>query len=295
MKFLPIFGTKAAFVALMVVLCLFTITGCDRNSPTKPEPSPTPTPEPQFTPTPTPVFTPTPRPTSTPTATPTPTPTPTPTLVNDAECVRVKANSPVEVGAVFTATVKMRNTGTKPWSDPDADGNDQVHKLVGLNPLTWGTNEVSLPSSPINPGQTVVFHVTATAPTTAGTYGFSWQMIEGQEWFGELCSKDIIVNNPVLMSIIVTYPVSGSVWHHDDEVVVMWNSTGYPADFVYRIYAKSGNWEKDLGMSQYGLLLFYVPADWPPGDCTVFVTDPAFPPKTNNGVSGDESEVFQVE
>lgn len=133
----------------------------------------------------------------------------TPVLTNNASCGTINVPASVTVGQSFHADVTMNNTGTKPWTT-DAT----PHKLGSANPrdnTIWGTGRVSLPSSPINPGSSVIFSFNPTAPLTTGLQSFSWQMVEdGVEWFGQVCSKGITVNPLVAIPdlIIATGPTA---------------------------------------------------------------------------------------
>lgn len=120
-------------------------------------------------------------------------PPPPPVTNNNAVCVGINAPSSVNSGQTFIASVSMRNSGTKPWTNDSTP-----HKLGSQNPqdnLRWGLSRVSLPFDPVNPGQTATFNFSATAPVAAGTYTFDWKMVEESvEWFGETCSKPITVS-----------------------------------------------------------------------------------------------------
>ncbi|MCX8091420.1 MAG: PA14 domain-containing protein, partial [Verrucomicrobiae bacterium] len=115
--------------------------------------------------------------------------------VNNAAVVGGSVPSTVAPGQTFTASITMRNSGTKPWT---SDGTP--HRLGSQNPqdnTRWGLSRVGLPTSPVNPGQNVTFTFTATAPTTPGTYPFDWRMVEdGVEWFGATFTATITVAHP---------------------------------------------------------------------------------------------------
>jgi CARDB protein/Ig-like domain-containing protein len=114
---------------------------------------------------------------------------------NNAECAGITAPDSVQPGARFSATVNVKNVGTKEWTT-DADGRT-IHRLGAENPRDtnrWSIRRVSLPSSPISNGQTAAFSFTATAPTAIGSYAFAWRMVEEfVEWFGPICEKSIEV------------------------------------------------------------------------------------------------------
>jgi Ig-like domain-containing protein/CARDB protein len=125
--------------------------------------------------------------------------------VNNAACAapiaiaagpNVHTDGSVKKGKAFTATVQMKNTGTKPWTiDPGPP--DTTHRLGSQNPpdnQRWGLGRVTIPKSPINPNETATFTFTAMAPATAGTYAFDWKMVEEfVQWFGTACTKSVVV------------------------------------------------------------------------------------------------------
>jgi Ig-like domain-containing protein/CARDB protein len=117
----------------------------------------------------------------------------TPIMVSGSN---VNADGSVKKGQPFTATVKMKNTGTKPWAiNPGPP--DMTYRLGAQSPqdnMRWGTNRITIPSSPVNPRTSVTFSKSFTAPTTAGTYAFNWKMVEENvQWFGATCTKAIVV------------------------------------------------------------------------------------------------------
>ncbi|MDO8495194.1 MAG: hypothetical protein Q7S32_01540, partial [bacterium] len=117
------------------------------------------------------------------------------TPTNNAACLGLSAPTSVTTGQTFSAQVSLGNNGTKPWT---TDGTP--HRLGSQDPQDtnrWGLTRVDLPSQPINTGQGTTFSFSATAPATAGTYPFSWQMVEeGVGWFGTMCSQNITVTSP---------------------------------------------------------------------------------------------------
>lgn len=126
---------------------------------------------------------------------------------NGAACLSVNAPSSVNSGQTFSATITMKNTGTKTWTTGAWPVSGYF--LGSQNPQDnqiWGLGRVDLPSSPIASGQTANFSFTATAPavSSGSNKAFAWQMVqENVEWFGQMCSKTIYVNptqvaNPTL-------------------------------------------------------------------------------------------------
>ena len=107
---------------------------------------------------------------------------PAPAYVDDA-AVAVAVAPPPQLVAAATAPVVVTatNEGSTTWTP--ALG----YRLGSQAPqdnTTWGTGRVELPG-PVDPQDTAFFAFDATAPATAGSYPFCWQMVrEGVRWFG---------------------------------------------------------------------------------------------------------------
>jgi len=85
----------------------------------------------------------------------------------------------VTAGQTFSASVTMKNTGTTVWTAADGFSLSSVNS-------NWGTSSVSLAAADaIAEGQSKTFNISATAPTTAGTYVFQWKMKHGTATFGD--------------------------------------------------------------------------------------------------------------
>ncbi len=112
-------------------------------------------------------------------------------LSNEARCVSIDAPDEVTVSQEFNATLKIKNTGTKPW----APG---VHKLGSQDPQDnrfWvpGQNRIEL-TKEVAPQEIVEFSFKAKAYALPMEGPFSWKMVEEKkEWFGEECHKKIKV------------------------------------------------------------------------------------------------------
>lgn len=95
----------------------------------------------------------------------------------------------MEVGQTYNVSVTMRNTGESTWTEAD------LYRLGAQSPqdnYTWGMNRVMLPAS-VAPGAEVTFNFYVTAPSTAGSYNFQWQMVrDGVEWFGEMTPNAVV-------------------------------------------------------------------------------------------------------
>jgi hypothetical protein len=82
----------------------------------------------------------------------------------------------------YTASVRMRNTGTVLWAAADN------YRIGSVNPLdneVWGFRRATVPVS-VAPGAAVTFTLALKAPRTPGEYNFQWRMVQdGVEWFGD--------------------------------------------------------------------------------------------------------------
>ncbi len=121
---------------------------------------------------------------------------------NNASCTAITpSKTTVTPGEVFSASVTMYNNGTNTWSPndmrADVSGVNNYHITVSPWASTWNWGRAAV-SSNINPGSSTTFTIPLTAPSTAGTYNLSTQMLqEGVEWFGALCNAGTItVSNP---------------------------------------------------------------------------------------------------
>jgi uncharacterized protein affecting Mg2+/Co2+ transport len=105
-------------------------------------------------------------------------------------------------GQGYSVSVRMQNTGSTTWTS--AAG----YKLASQNPAdntTWGTSRVNLPAS-VAPGAQVTFTFNVTAPSTAGTYNFQWQMIrEGTALFGA-ASTNVAVSVQRFSDVLPSHP-----------------------------------------------------------------------------------------
>jgi GH25 family lysozyme M1 (1,4-beta-N-acetylmuramidase) len=127
---------------------------------------------------------------------------------NAAAVVSVSIPSTVSVGQAFAGTITLKNTGGTIWTNTGAT----PYKLGSQSPqdnITWGTNRVVLPSSPINPGQNATFTINAIAPQTIGTYTFAWKMLqEPATWFGATFTTNIGVTLSGPGTSLGTYTLS---------------------------------------------------------------------------------------
>ncbi len=117
--------------------------------------------------------------------------------VNIASCHSISAPFSIVAGQTFQPSIVMTNDGTTDWTQG-------AYSLGSQNPEnnnTWGLGRVpwSLTNS-VSPGSSAIFAPSLTAPSTPGTYSFSWRMLqENVEWFGDTCAQSITVT-PVVVA-----------------------------------------------------------------------------------------------
>ncbi len=129
---------------------------------------------------------------------PAPTPPPPPTMstipkTNNSSCEVTSVPGVINKGESFSATIRVKNSGTTSW-DPSAG-----YTIGSEDPrdnMNWGTNRVSLPKA-VSPSSSLDINASFVAPSSPGTYQFSWQMLQtGVEWFGSSCAKPVTVVVP---------------------------------------------------------------------------------------------------
>jgi RHS repeat-associated protein len=119
-----------------------------------------------------------------------------PAQYDDAAVVSISAPATMTPGGTAYVTVTMRNSGTTTWYPALTTYPYRLGSQNPANNSTWGVGRVELGST-VAPGGQVVFGFTITAPTTAGTYSFSWGMLrENLAWFGAIASSTITVSAP---------------------------------------------------------------------------------------------------
>lgn len=116
--------------------------------------------------------------------------------------ITINSGNPIYAGQTYSATVSMRNDGNTTWNfssgyklgaqDPQDDPNWGTSTGGDSTKGTRPTRKDATGTTPTNTG-TFTFDV--TAPDTAGTYRFAYQMIkEGTHWFGGKCQPNITVS-----------------------------------------------------------------------------------------------------
>ena len=111
----------------------------------------------------------------------------------DAQFVSQNVPTSLTPGQTFSVNMKFLNTGTQTWTGVNA------YYFASQNPSlnqTWGGNGVPLDNfMPVGPGQQVDVTFQATAPLTAGSYNFQWQMYKNDGvtgFFGQVSTNVVI-------------------------------------------------------------------------------------------------------
>ncbi|MBA4149926.1 MAG: N-acetylmuramoyl-L-alanine amidase [Verrucomicrobia bacterium] len=179
--------------------------------------------------------------------------------VNDASFVSKSHPTSVVAGSTFSASITMKNNGTKKWHDITD------HKLGSQNPqdnTRWGLSRIAVAGT-VDLNQNHTFTFTCTAPTTPASYAFDWQMLEeGVQWFGGTAVATISVTAPP-SAVIVDNNTSGfsasSSW-----IAATSSSDKYGADYRYRstqAVSDNATWTGNLPSSK----TWNVSAWWPQG------------------------------
>ena len=151
-------------------------------------------------------------------------------FTTSAAPVSVLAPATVTAGQPFAASVTMRNSGSAPWPD------GATVALTAINPAnsaTWGITSAPLPAA-VPSGGTATFTLNLTAPATAGSQPFQWQMAwAGVGLFGTPTDlQNIIVVAPTASTsavpVSVNAPATLIAGAGFTAVVVMQNNGNVP-------------------------------------------------------------------
>lgn len=180
-----------------------------------------------------------------------------------AACTGIIAPDSVTVGQQFNASVFMQNTGSTTWTAAS------LYRLGAQNPQdnkTWGMNRLELAGSAIAPNQSAAFMFVAKAPTTPGSYSFTWQMVQdGVTWFGQTCTKTITVNPVPLVNLAacsgITAPDTVLPGQKFDAQVNMQNTgtTKWNPSEAYRLGSQSPQDNQMWGMNRVPVLFGIAP------------------------------------
>jgi len=104
-------------------------------------------------------------------------------VTNGAEFSSQNVPNPMTHGVTYPVSVAFRNTGSLAWTEK---WGYRLGSSAPRDNTTWGMRRVVLaPDETVPPGAVKTFTFNVTAPGSAGTYNFQWQMVEELvEWFG---------------------------------------------------------------------------------------------------------------
>lgn len=191
----------------------------------------------------------------------------------------VSQNVPTSVqpGQAFTVNMKFLNTGTQTWSGTE-------YYFASQNPplnQTWGGNGVSLFGFIAGPGEVLDVNFTATAPPTAGSYNFQWQMYQngGVGFFGQMSTNVVIQVGSALTddAAFVSQTVPSMMTGHSYSVSVTMSNTGTSTWTAGNYYLGSQN---APGNTTWGLNRTNLASSVAPGQQGTFsfnVTAPSTP------------------
>lgn len=92
-------------------------------------------------------------------------------------------------GTDFKPLLVFKNSGTTPWT---AASNYVLRSRNPDSSSIWNTSTLLLPNA-VDPGGSVTFSPTFTAPSVPGTYNFQWSMMHVPTMFGDLSTPVSIV------------------------------------------------------------------------------------------------------
>ena len=111
---------------------------------------------------------------------------------DSSQCIDFTAPSTVTASQAFTGSVTVRNIGTNTWNTTAPYALTSPPGASWPGPGPFGQHFLGLPSSTVAPNTNATLAFSATAPSTANTYSFDFQMLHnGVAWFGPLCTKSI--------------------------------------------------------------------------------------------------------
>lgn len=189
--------------------------------------------------------------------------------VNNAIVLQEMVPASVEAGGNFVASLTLRNTGDKIWSEADR------YRLGSIAPPHPFGTRVTLGSQTVSPnGGEHTFVLTTTAPYAKGFYPFRWQMVEEPISFGAATENRMIEVTPRGYSFYTVTPcraldtrqtgMGGKLVAGVQRDFLMRGTCGIPATAV----ALSANLTV-VGTEGLGYVLVYPPNMVPPPTSSV--------------------------
>ncbi len=196
----------------------------------------------------------------------------------DASFLTPAIPATVIAGEQYEVQFTVENAGTTAWDPVGASCSPDSYRLRSENSTdntTWGYSRRELPST-VDAGQTEVFGVLVTAPTTPDTYDFQWRMIkECDTAFGDLSPNVEVavraadpprdgtflsLSVPTRMVVGESYPVSFTVKNVGTEA---WAPVGVACG-AYRLRSTNSTDNTTWGRNRFEL-----PASVAPGQTAV--------------------------
>jgi hypothetical protein len=123
-----------------------------------------------------------------------------PAGADNAQFISQSVPASMNIGQIANVSVVMNNNGTTTWLPG-------TYTLVSRNPAgntIWGLGNVALNSS-VGPGSNWTFSFSITAPSTAGTYNFQWQMSKNGVGFGAMSTNiGVTVSSSSVQPLVLT-------------------------------------------------------------------------------------------
>ncbi len=134
---------------------------------------------------------------------------PQPAPIPNGSCSLLSVPSSVIAGSSFSAYMNATNTGNTVWSvDPSIPDRFLLGLPAGAH--NWGISRINIDGQSTDFGKVVYpgdtynttpYPVIFTAPSTPGTYDFTWQVLrEFVAWYGTPCTKQITVKAPTTVT-----------------------------------------------------------------------------------------------
>jgi C1A family cysteine protease len=128
----------------------------------------------------------------------------------DVSIVSVHIPSAMAAGSRYNVSIKVKNTGGKPWGRGDGIVLDAVNDSSA--PL-FGAGRMQLPPDAfVLPGEIYTWNFTMTTPAQTGTYTAKYRMYwEGHGWFGNAASARISVEPSAPDAALVSCSIPSSM------------------------------------------------------------------------------------
>ena len=154
-------------------------------------------------------------------------------------------------GQSYKVTMRMRNTGSNTWTPATSYC---LRSQNEADNTRWGLNRVAVPTS-VASGAEVSFDFSVTAPATAGSYNFQWQMAQdGVAWFGGYTTNTVVNVNtatPTAGEVLISEFRLRGANGANDEFIELYNNS----DTALTVSAADGSAGWSLVASDAGMRL----------------------------------------